>query len=191
MNPLPTFFTDRLTLTPLQLADASAIQALFPQWEVVRYLDNRVPWPYPEDGALVYVRDIALPAMQAGREWHWMIRLRDQPESVIGSISLFEQAGNNRSFWLAPQWWGHGYMSEACQVINAYWFETLARPLMVVPKAVANHGSRKVSEREGMRRVGTRTGDFVAGQMEVEVWEMTRQQWLEHARPASAMVCRS
>ena len=29
-------------------------------WEVVRYLDRRVPWPYPEDGALVYLRDVGL-----------------------------------------------------------------------------------------------------------------------------------
>lgn len=63
MACLPTLHTDRLVLTPLRLEDAPAIQKLFPQWEVVRYLDRRVPWPYPEDGALVYVRDIALPAM--------------------------------------------------------------------------------------------------------------------------------
>lgn len=75
METIPTIQTRRLILTPLQLADAPAIQQLFPHWEVVRYLDSRVPWPYPEEGALTYVRDHALPAIAAGREWHWMIRL--------------------------------------------------------------------------------------------------------------------
>ncbi|MCE5985432.1 GNAT family N-acetyltransferase [Pseudomonas sp. LM20] len=178
MDRLPTLYTDRLVLTPLRLQDAPIIQELFPQWEVVRYLDRRVPWPYPEDGALVYVRDVALPAMAACREWHWMIRLRNDAECTIGSISLFEQPGNNRGFWLAPQWWGKGYMREACRVINTYWFETLSRPLMQVPKAVANQASRKVSENEGMRMVGVRDGDFVCGQMRVEIWEMTRAEWL-------------
>lgn len=178
MDRLPTLFTDRLLLTPLQLQDAAAIQALFTQWEVVRYLDRRVPWPYPDDGALVYVRDVALPAMAAGREWHWMIRLRDDAESALGSISLFDQPGNNRGFWLAPQWWGRGYMREACRAINGYWFEVLSRPLMQVPKAAANQASRKVSEHEGMRRVGVREGDFVCGPMPVEIWEMTRAEWL-------------
>lgn len=182
MDCLPTLFTDRLVLMPLQLGDAATIQKLFPQWEIVRYLDRRVPWPYPEDGALIYVRDIALPAMVAGREWHWMIRLRDATKNTIGSISLYEQPGNNRGFWLAPQWWGQGYMREACQVINAYWFETLSRPVMQVPKAVANHASRRVSEFEGMRRVATRDGHFVAGQMRVEVWEMTRSAWLDRTQ---------
>ncbi|WP_411384239.1 GNAT family N-acetyltransferase [Pseudomonas sp. L7] len=178
MDCLKTLYTERLVLTPLQLEDAPAIQQLFPQWEVVRYLDRRVPWPYPEDGALVYVRDIALPAMAAGREWHWMIRLRGEDPRIIGSISLYDEPGNNRGFWLAPQWWGQGYMREACRVVNAYWFETLSRPVMQVPKAVANHASRKVSEHEGMRLVDTRDGHFVSGPFEVEIWEMTRREWL-------------
>lgn len=181
MDSLPTLLTHRLMLTPLQLADAPIIQALFPQWEVVRYLNSHIPWPYPADGAQVYVSDVALPAMAAGREWHWMIRLRDDAACVIGSISLYDEPGNNRGFWLAPQWWGRGYMREACQVVSGYWFGTLARPVMQVPKAVANSGSRKVSEHEGMRRVAVRQGEFVAGSMAVEIWEMTRAEWLSRA----------
>ncbi|AUA33085.1 GNAT family N-acetyltransferase [Pseudomonas sp. SGAir0191] len=178
MDVHPTLFTDRLVLTRLCLEDVAFIQEQFPQWEVVRYLDSRVPWPYPADGALAYVRDIALPGMAAGCEWHWMIRMRDDPGCRLGSISLFEQPGNNRGFWLAPQWWGRGYMREACAVVTAYWFETLARPIMQVPKAVANHASRRVSEFEGMRLVGLQKGWFVSGLMDVELWQMTRVDWL-------------
>ncbi|MBK4996595.1 GNAT family N-acetyltransferase [Pseudomonas sp. S37] len=95
--------------------------------------------------------------------------------------SLYDQPGNNRGFWLAPQWWGKGYMREACRIINAYWFETLSRPVMRAPKAIANNASRKISEHEGMRLVEVRAGDFVSGPMEVEIWEMTRADWLEMA----------
>lgn len=59
MDGQPTLSTERLVLTPLCMEDAAFIQEQFPQWEVVRYLDNRVPWPYPADGALAYVRDAA------------------------------------------------------------------------------------------------------------------------------------
>ncbi len=107
-----------------------------------------------------------------------MIRTRVQPESCIGSISLFDQPGNHRGFWLAPQFQGNGYMREACKVINAYWFDTLMRPLMQVPKAAANRASRKISEDEGMRMAETRDGQFVSGPMPVEVWEITRSEWL-------------
>ncbi len=180
MESPPALHTSRLILTPLQLSDAPAIQQLFPHWEVVRYLDRRVPWPYPADGALTYVRDVVLPAIASGREWHWMIRLNTEPAQSIGSISLYDQPGNNRGFWLAPQWQGQGYISEACQVINAYWFETLARPLMQVPKAVGNQASRKVSQREGMRLVDTQEGHFVSGPMLKEIWEMSRAEWLQN-----------
>ncbi len=70
-------------------------------------------------------------------------------------------------------------MREACEVINAYWFEVLERPVMQVPKAVGNHASRKVSEHEGMRMIATQRGDFVSGSSLKEVWEMTREEWLE------------
>jgi RimJ/RimL family protein N-acetyltransferase len=181
---IPTFQTRRLILTPLALTDAPAIQRLFPHWEVVRYLDRRVPWPYPADGALTYVRDHALPAVAAGREWHWMIRLAEEPTQRIGNISLYDQPGNNRGFWLAQQWQGKGYMREACAVVNGYWFETLERPVMRVPKAVGNLASRKISEREGMRMIGTQQGDFVCGALLKEIWEMTLEEW-SRAKAAS------
>jgi RimJ/RimL family protein N-acetyltransferase len=39
---IPTFYTERLILRPLELADAEAIQQRFPHWEVVRYLNALV-----------------------------------------------------------------------------------------------------------------------------------------------------
>ena len=50
-------------LRPLGLADADAVQALFPRWEIVRYLTHHVPWPYPPDGALNFIRGSALPLL--------------------------------------------------------------------------------------------------------------------------------
>lgn len=175
----PTLRTGRLILVPLQLNDAEAIQLLFPHWEVVRYLASAVPWPYPSDGALQFVRDHELPAIGRGTQWSWTIRLRISPEQLIGSISLYDEPDNNRGFWLAPKWHGHGYMGEACEPVNRYWFETLNRPVMRVPKAVANQPSRRISEREGMQLVDTRDGHFVCGAMQQEIWELNRKRWLE------------
>lgn len=176
-RPTPPLSTKRLLLRPLELADDAAIQGLFPQWEVVRYLNANVPWPYPADGALSFVRDMALPATARGEEWHWTIRLREAPEQMIGSISLMHETDNNRGFWLAPQWQGQGYMSEACQVVDHYWFEVLEQPLMRVPKAAPNQGSRRISERGGMRLVRSDAGQFVSGSFPLDIWEITREEW--------------
>ncbi len=67
MEKYPTLYSERLILQPMTLADAPAVQQLFPHWEVVRYLNALVPWPYPDDGALNYLRDIALPAQWQGQ----------------------------------------------------------------------------------------------------------------------------
>lgn len=47
MEEIPTLYTERLILRPLELADADAVQQQFAHWEVVRYLNALVPWPYP------------------------------------------------------------------------------------------------------------------------------------------------
>jgi ribosomal-protein-alanine N-acetyltransferase len=74
----PELETERLLLRPLRLADAEQTQLLFPQWEIVQYLNAIVPWPYPDDGAFAYYRDRALPAMARGDEWHWTLRLKEK-----------------------------------------------------------------------------------------------------------------
>jgi RimJ/RimL family protein N-acetyltransferase len=88
---LPTLHTPRLLLRPLQLEDAGAIQRIFPRWEIVRYMAAHIPWPYPEDGARRFLQDIALPTMARGIEWHWSLRLRSDPEVLIGVISLHDE----------------------------------------------------------------------------------------------------
>lgn len=100
--------TTRLLLRPLELADHAEIQAIFPQWKIVRHLNALVPWPYPADGALTYVRDVALPAMVAGAAWHWSIRNKETPDRLIGVISLMLGAEENRGFWLDPPSLGKG-----------------------------------------------------------------------------------
>ena len=75
-------------LRPLELADAEQTQLLFPHWEVVKLLNAVVPWPYPADGAFTHYRDMVLPAMARGDEWHWTLRLKESPDKHIGSIAL-------------------------------------------------------------------------------------------------------
>lgn len=179
MDAIPTLYTERLILRPLVLEDAEGVQQQFAHWQVVRYLNALVPWPYPADGARSYLENVALPAMARGEEWHWSIRLKSAPEGLIGNVSLMDEVDNNRGFWLAPQWQGQGLMAEASAAVTEYWFEVLGRPLMRVPKAAPNLASRRISERTGMRLVRTDEGRFVAGRFAKEIWEITREEWLE------------
>ena len=105
----PALETSRLLLRPLEIADADEVQILFPKWEIVRYLANHVPWPYPSDGAYMFYHDAALPAMDRGEEWHWTLRLKSDPGRLIGSISLRAGPENNRGFWLGLPWQGRRF----------------------------------------------------------------------------------
>jgi [ribosomal protein S5]-alanine N-acetyltransferase len=169
--------TPRLVLRPLELADATQAQILFPHWEIVRYLANKVPWPYPADGAHTFYRDVALPAIQRGDAWHWSLRLKTNLEQLIGTIDLRKTENDNRGFWLALPWQGQGLMLEACDAVTDFWFDTLKFPVLRAPKAVVNVASRRISEKQGMRLVGTEERDYVCGRLLSEIWEITAEEW--------------
>lgn len=179
---IPALRTRRLVLRPLGLDDAPAIQELFPHWAIVRHLTD-VPWPYPPDGALTFLQEIALPAMARGQAWFWSIRPLDAPTRLIGVINLRADTDTHRGFWLGLPWQGRGLMSEACDAVTDFWFGTLGRPLLRVAKAIDNHASRRISVRAGMQLVDTVTATYVAGPCRTEIWELTRAAWLAR-RPA-------
>ena len=183
----PTLHTRRLLLRPLELADAEQVQRLFPKWEIVQYLANRVPWPYPFNGAETFYRDVALPATERGEQWHWTLRLKDEPDRIIGSISLMTTGADNRGFWLDLPWQGQGLMTEACEVVTDYWFDTLGFPVLRVSKAVANTPSRRISEKQGMRVVGREERDYVCGRLPAEIWEITAVEWRAQRQKGNRM----
>lgn len=174
---IPELRTARLLLRPLEFVDAPQLQATFPQWEIVKYLNGKVPWPYPADGAETYIRMMALPAMERGDEWIWTIRRLDAPSILIGAISLAKTENMNRGFWIVPQWQRQGLMTEACDVVTDFWFEVLKMPVLRSPKAVANEGSRRISMRQGMRLVSTGEDEYVSGKLPSETWEITAADW--------------
>lgn len=173
--------TSRLELRPLELTDAEQTQKLFPRWEIVQYLANRVPWPFPGDGALTYYRDHALPAMARGEEWHWSLRLKSDPRQHIGSVALMKAENNNRGFWLCLPWQRQGLMTEAVDAVTDYWFGELGFPVLRTQKAVANIASRRISENQGMRVVAVEERDYVSGRLLTEIWEITAEEWRDRS----------
>jgi [ribosomal protein S5]-alanine N-acetyltransferase len=173
----PEIETPRLLLRPLELADHEQVQLLFPHWEILRYLNSRVPWPYPPDGAFTFYRDVELPAIARGEAWHWTLRLKNLPARIVGAISVGRSEEENRGFWLGLPWQGQGLMTEATEAVMDFWFETLKKDVMRVSKAAANVASRRISEKNGMRLVGTSMKDYVSGRLPSESWEITAAEW--------------
>jgi len=79
------------------------------------------------------------------------MRLKTDPDQLIGSISLMKGEHENRGFWLGLPWHGQGLMTETSGRVTDFWFNTLKFPVLRVPKAIANTASRRISETQGMR----------------------------------------
>lgn len=118
-----------------------------------------------------------MPAIERGEQWVWTLRLKTGPGQVIGVLNLRRGDEDNRGFWIGVEWQGKGLMSEACAWANDYWFDSLGFQVLRVAKAAVNTASRRISEKQGMRLVGTKEKDYVSGRLPTEIWEITAEEW--------------
>ena len=75
-------------------------------------------------------------------------------------------------------------MTEACDAVTGFWFNTLKFAVLRAPKAVANAALRRISEKTGMRMVRTEEREYVSGRRLTEIWEITAEEWkARHRKP--------
>jgi ribosomal-protein-alanine N-acetyltransferase len=101
---------------------------------------------------------------------------------LLGLICLANNEQENRGFWIDPKWQGQGLMSEACDAVTDYWFEALGFPVLRAPKARANVGSLRISEKQGMRIISSGERDYVSGRLPSDIWEITAEEWRARKR---------
>ena len=189
MPSTPVLQTPRLVLRPLRTKDAPVIQKRFANWEVVRWLDAKVPWPYPADGAANFVNG-CLAEMTRGEASHWALVPKKGPADLIGIISLRPDDGethDQRGFWLDPAFHGKGLMTEAADRVTDYAFRELDWPHLWVSNDDRNLASARVKERQGARLVAFEPFRSVSGDGRRMVWLIEREAWLERSTEASAL----
>ena len=174
-RPTPILKTARLVLRPPTLDDAPAIQRQFERFEVVRYLNKTVPWPYPPDGASYFLEQVLQPCVDAGREQAWVITL---DSVLIGFIHLVAAGDENRGFWLTPEYWGRGLMREASDRVTDYAMDELGWDLISSGNAASNVASSRVKQSQGFVRMAVFLKEFVGGTEDYEQWTLTREVWL-------------
>jgi RimJ/RimL family protein N-acetyltransferase len=101
---------------------------------------------------------------------------------MIGHICLSDEQDNNRGFWLVPEWRRKGYMTEACRIVTDFWFNSLNREVLRAPKASGNDASKKISLNDGMRLIQTGKKQYIEGELDSELWEITREEWNRQSR---------
>jgi len=182
MPPTPVLTTERLILRPPRQTDTPALQRRFPQWEVVRYLHAEVPWPYPEDGAATNMTQ-TLEQLARGEKSCLSIVLKGGPDEPIGRIDLWADDGekrDQRGFWLDPDYWGKGVMTEAANQVTDYALVELGWPHLWLSNAEINRGSHRVKEKQGATIIERTARAYVYGEGVKVTWLLTRDAWLAH-----------
>lgn len=175
--PLPPVLeTERLTLRPMRLEDAPAIQRQFNDWEVVKHLNGHVPWPYPDDGAETHLST----SLEKRDRYYWTITLKEAPDEAIGLISIKPEDGDaeQRGFWLGRAHWGRGLMTEAAERVTEHAFVDLGWPHLWLGNSEANRASHRVKEKQGATIMGRTPIQTVSGPAIKVVWLLTREAWL-------------
>jgi RimJ/RimL family protein N-acetyltransferase len=177
----PVFQTPRLFLKFPGAAHLATYSKNFVDYEVLRFLSSRVPWPYPEKGVWDYFETHIFPTQGKDR-WLWALYMKEDPESPIGAVELGRlttpECLENRGFWLARRFWGQGLMTEALKPITDYAFDVLGFESLTFSNAVGNFRSRRIKEKQGAQFLGIRPGTFVDPALtEQEVWRLDSQLW--------------
>ena len=175
---LPILTTDRLLLRAVTLADAPAYQKYFSNFEVIRHLGAAVPWPYPQNGAHDFIKNVIIPNQGKDR-WVWGIFLKSNPNELIGAVDLWRKGiPEHRGFWLGQDFWGKGIMAEAVTPVTDYAFNDLGFERLIFSNARGNIQSRKIKEKTGARFLKTEPADFVDPKYkERELWELCKKDW--------------
>lgn len=175
---IPELHTARLALRGITEADAPSIQRNLADDAVIGELAARVPYPYPPDGAIRFIREEVMPAQGRDR-WVWAIFLEQAPAEAIGVIDLRRGEGENRGFWLARAQWGRGLMTEAAYAVTEYAFAALGFERLMLCNALGNTRSRRIKEKAGARLLRVEPFRFVnPDYTHHEVWELTKADWL-------------
>jgi RimJ/RimL family protein N-acetyltransferase len=111
----------------------------------------------------------------------WSLFERETGE-IIGAAGIhflgFDPANPHEIGWrLRRDRWGRGLASEAARTILGHAFEVVAAPKVCAIRHPDNLNSQRVMARLGMRHVGPQTWH----DMQVEVHELTRADWLARA----------
>lgn len=164
-----TIKTSRLTMRPLLDSDAANI-ALFVGDKRVAMNLAVVPHPYPEGAAESY---IAYSRASETSETIWGI---DLDGALIGIISMSPKEGGvgDIGYWLAPQLWGGGLMSEALSAIEVYAREAGFKRLFASVHQ-GNEGSAKVLMKCGFSYIGEAETHSISRGGMVQAWEYSME----------------
>jgi len=148
---------DRIYLKKL---DPDALSSAYVSWmkdhEVVRFLDNPTA-DFSEGSLKEFVRKMNA----SGKDHLFGIFLKENSRHIgnikLGNINFFHHLADLGIIIGAKEYWGHGYATEAVQLLTDYAFRVLKLHKVIAGMLAVNHGSYRVFMKAGYRQIGRYT----------------------------------
>jgi RimJ/RimL family protein N-acetyltransferase len=178
-QPQPTLETARLILRPFTPADAPDVQRHVSDRDIAA-MTLSIPHPYPEGGAEQWIT--SLPAKYDAGQFAGFAIIDRESSALAGSISLTPEPAHGRAelgYWIAKQFWGRGYATEASRALIAFGFESLGLNKIHAAVFIKNPASDRVIRKIGMQWEGRlREHDLKWDVYEdIDVYGILRSEW--------------
>lgn len=127
----------------------------------VALMTGSIPYPYPAGEAQDYIQNKKA-SFDQGTELSLVIE-RGQDRTPMGIVGLrFGSPQSEIGYWLAEEFWGQGYASEAAARVLAFAFDELGIAQIVAGAFKENPASLAVLKKLGFRLLGEEEKEFSA-----------------------------
>ena len=178
--------TPRLLLRTLTDADHAALLEMYQDPRMNRFIGGPPP---PAEEYWRRIRE-TWPAYYARHGFGLWATVRREDGRLLGRCGLLSQEVDGErqvevSYALSPEFWGHGYATEAAAASRDWAFRSLDVPQVISLILPENTASIAVAERNGMRF--WKTADF--RDVHPRVYRITREEWEAWMGSADAGSC--
>ena len=166
-----------VTIRPLQLGDAEAVQRYASDERVAR--TTTIPEPYPPDGGETFVKE-AVEAQANGEAFYFAILADGE---LIGALDLrsidHEDHSVEFGYAISASHWGKGITTKAVALALRYAFCELGMDLVRASCLRRNPASARVLEKNGFRESGEYSSDFPKFKGEpFREFQLTKGEWI-------------
>jgi len=148
--------TQRLSLRPLEPADAASIRALAGDFDVAR-MTGMIPHPYSEPDALAWID-------RAGQGDEGVVFAVARDGALIGCSGYMPMDAEHAEvgYWIGKPFWGEGFATEAVRAVVAHAFDAHGFAYVKAGHFVDNARSQRVLGKLGFSPDGEEMRDCAA-----------------------------
>ena len=151
------FETQRLIVRKFTSADAADVYECCNDYDVIKTTLG-LPWPYEKEMAQGWIEN-QKERQSKGLSFEFAICLKDEPNKVIGCVSLLGINQNAKraelGYWVCKPLWKQGIATEAAKGMLKWGFKTLGLHSVIARYFDINPASGRVMAKCGMTYVGT------------------------------------